>query len=59
MAVACAVVSAAEDVIAMPSEGKMLAEQLSATFIEIPGGHGSPIEQPERVSRIVMEAIGQ
>ena len=43
----------------MPSEGKMLADQLGATFIEVPGGHGSPIEQPERVSRIVMEAIGQ
>ena len=51
------VVSAAEDVLVMPSEGKMLAEQLGATFIEIPGGHGSPIEQPERVSRILIEAI--
>jgi 3-oxoadipate enol-lactonase len=59
VALPATIVSATEDILAMPSEGKMLAEQLGATFIEIPGGHGSPIEQPERVSRILMEAMGQ
>jgi hypothetical protein len=29
-----------------------------ATFIRDPGGHGSPIEQPEPVSRILIEVLG-
>jgi 3-oxoadipate enol-lactonase len=53
------VVTATEDILVMPSEGKTLAEQLGATFIEIPGGHGSPIEQPERVSHILTEVLGE
>ena len=53
------VVSGSEDVLALPDEGRALAEQLGATFIEIPGGHGSPIEQPARVARILIDAAAQ
>ncbi|RCS22676.1 alpha/beta hydrolase [Phyllobacterium salinisoli] len=51
------VISAIEDLLAPAREGKMLAEKLGAAFIEIPGGHASPIEQPERLSRILVEFL--
>ncbi|WP_181418405.1 alpha/beta fold hydrolase [Phyllobacterium leguminum] len=39
--------------LALPTEGKALAKSLGAKFVEIPGGHGSPIEQPQRLARIL------
>ncbi|GGA80006.1 lipolytic protein [Brucella endophytica] len=51
------VVSAAEDVLALPTEGKALAKSLGAKYVEIPGGHGSPIEQPQRLARLLMKFL--
>ncbi|WP_420960206.1 alpha/beta fold hydrolase [Brucella sp. IR073] len=51
------VVSASEDVLALPTEGRALAKSLGAKFVEIPGGHGSPVEQTERLSRILIEFL--
>jgi 3-oxoadipate enol-lactonase len=53
------VISATEDVLAPPKEGKALAKRLGAGFVEIPGGHASPMEQPARLSAILTEFLGQ
>jgi 3-oxoadipate enol-lactonase len=52
------VISAAEDILAPPSGGMALATSLEAQFIKIPGGHGSPVEQPRRLSRVLIEFLG-
>lgn len=51
------VISAAEDVLALPSEGAALAASLGSEFIEIPGGHASPVEQPELITRILTDFL--
>lgn len=53
------VVSAAEDLLAPAREGALLAESLGAKFVEISGAHASPVEQPERLSRILVEFLAQ
>jgi 3-oxoadipate enol-lactonase len=53
------VVSAADDLLAPAREGALLAGSLGAKFVKIPGGHASPVEQPELLSRIVVEFLVQ
>jgi 3-oxoadipate enol-lactonase len=52
------VVSATEDLLTPPDEGRALAASLGAKFVEIHGGHPSPIEQPERLLQILTEFLG-
>lgn len=51
------VVSATEDLLTPPREGQALAAKLGARFVEIPGGHPSPLEQPERLLQILREFL--
>lgn len=51
------VVSATDDLLTPPREGKALAAKLGARFVEIPGGHPSPIEQPKRLLHILREFL--
>jgi pimeloyl-ACP methyl ester carboxylesterase len=48
------VISASEDALTTIEEGHSLAQQLGAHFAEVPGGHASPIEQPEHLSRLLL-----
>jgi pimeloyl-ACP methyl ester carboxylesterase len=48
-------VSSAEDLITPPAEGKALAASLGGTYAEIPGGHPSAVEAPERLAEILGE----
>jgi pimeloyl-ACP methyl ester carboxylesterase len=43
------VVNASDDVLVPVRAGRELAAALAATFVEIPGGHASPVEQPDRL----------
>lgn len=51
------VVAATEDLITPINQCRQLAINLNAKLIEIPGGHASPIEQPERVNQIILNAV--
>jgi pimeloyl-ACP methyl ester carboxylesterase len=51
------VIAASEDVLVPVSEAQRLAKQLGARFANIPGGHASPVEQPELVSRLVLDFL--
>ncbi len=48
------VISAIEDIIALPEEGRALSNGIpSSQFITIPGAHSSPVEQSFKVSQLV------
>lgn len=51
------VISATEDLITTTHEGEWLAKQLGAEFAKIPGGHPSPLEQPELLSHLVLKFL--
>lgn len=51
------VASATEDLLTPPREGKALAESLGARFVELAGGHPSPVEQPKRLLPILTEFL--
>lgn len=51
------VISATEDALAPPRDGRKLAEHTGARFIEIPGGHGSPMEQAPELARLLIEFL--
>lgn len=51
------VVSATEDRVASVHEGRALAGSLDARFFEVPGGHASPGEQPEKISKLLAEFL--
>lgn len=53
------VISAIEDVLCPPREGRILAKNLGADFVEIPGGHASPVEQPQRLVNVLAEFLEQ
>ncbi|ARP81372.1 hypothetical protein CAL12_11575 [Bordetella genomosp. 8] len=47
------VVSATEDVITTPVEGQALAASLGGTYVEVPGGHQTRVEQPARLAALL------
>lgn len=51
------VISASDDLITTTREGKLLAKRLGAEYVEIPGGHPSPVEQPELLSRLMLKFL--
>jgi pimeloyl-ACP methyl ester carboxylesterase len=51
------VVTATEDIISPICEAEQLADHLKAKFLKIPGGHASPLEQPEKLSQILLEFL--
>jgi pimeloyl-ACP methyl ester carboxylesterase len=51
------VISASEDVLTPPADGRRLAKRLDARFAEIAGGHASPTEQPEHLSRLLLQFL--
>ncbi|CAB3774964.1 alpha/beta fold hydrolase [Paraburkholderia humisilvae] len=51
------VVSAIEDLLTPPREGKELATSLGAKYVAIPGGHPSPIEQPNCVVELCLSFL--
>lgn len=48
------VVSATDDFLTPPREGQALAKSLGESYMELPGGHPSPLEEPERLLRGLM-----
>lgn len=53
------VVSSADDILTTPQEGRALAEKLAVEYVELPGGHASPVEQPVRLAEIVLSFESQ
>lgn len=51
------VIAATSDIISPVAECKELANNIRADFIEIPGGHASPIEQPEKLNQIILNFL--
>jgi 3-oxoadipate enol-lactonase len=49
------VVASSDDVLTTVREGHALAASLGASFREIPGGHASPLEQPDVLAGIIEE----
>ena len=52
------VVSGEEDIVALPEESKTMAEAIpGATFLSLPGGHCSILEQPAVANKKIMEFL--
>lgn len=49
------VVSSTDDALAPVGEGALLAQRIGAKFVEIPGGHASPVEEPARLAGLIVE----
>ncbi|MBJ93207.1 MAG: alpha/beta hydrolase [Rickettsiales bacterium] len=45
------VVSAAEDKVAPPAQGRVLAELLKGRYLQLPGGHACPVQQAQQLNQ--------
>lgn len=53
------IVAAEQDIIVSPEESRELAQSIAKSqFVLIPGGHSSPLEQPQIVSKHIIEFLG-
>jgi 3-oxoadipate enol-lactonase len=52
------IISAEEDIVCLPVESQQLANNvLNAQFITIPYGHSSPLEQPSKVNKALLQFL--
>jgi pimeloyl-ACP methyl ester carboxylesterase len=51
------IIGSEEDILNLPLECQHLATALHAGLVTVPGGHSSPIEQAEKLSKLIMDFL--